>query len=852
VTKNGYDSSENLTSTIVDYGSGHLALTTGFGYDANGEVVSTTDPRGNVTETFYDLDRRKTESHHHDGAITAALNAASKTTYDPLGRDVEDDVGTVFSGTTVTNWVMDKTTAYTPTSKVASVTDADSRVTTTTYDGADRVSLVTDPVLRQSLTTYDPAGNVLTEIRGLGTQNNAVYATYSYGADNEKLSVYDANGATHITNYAYDGFNRPATTTYPDGSTESVTSYDANSNILARTNRADQVFGYTYDALNRMATEVIPAYGSTSADTIRYSYDLGGRTTELSGTDGRVIVSQYDTAGRVIHAKTLMPGYTETVTEYTLDANSNRTKLLWPDGYYATYTYDTLNRMSVVKDSTGVTLATYTYDPYSRRTNLAYGASASMAYTYTPASDLTSLTLAMAGTANDNAWTLGYSNAHQLASEAASITAYKWQPACATSPCTDAYATVNTLNQYPTVTPSGGSAQTQTFDGNGNLTGDGTYIYSYDPKNRLVSACKPDCSGGSPLVATYAYDPLGRREEKSGAGVTTTYFLNDGDDEIAEYNSADAVTVRYVPGPVVDDPIAMVPASGTTELFYSDYHGSIVATSDASGNLIEGPFTYDSFGNCFVGTSACSTLTGGEPFKYTGQYLDPETGLYYYRARYYDPFKGRFLQTDPVGYAVDLNLYPYAGNDPTDESDPSGADTVICAPASGSSGIICRTYKDDSGSTKYYRVIISTTPDGVIHYDQVYVGESVRDDTDGHFDWDKFVSNIDKFVATLGSGSPALKGDPYHPDSVNNRVRPPYRSNPAHDPSSPQFNPQKTPEPSDAAEAYQHSVRGNMQTWYARGEQGIYRYFSDNAGGVHFSGIASPEEIPPATLKALK
>jgi YD repeat-containing protein len=272
VTKNGYDSSENLTSTIVDYGSGHLALTTGFGYDANGEVVSTTDPRGNVTEALYDNDRRKTESHHHDGTITATLNAASKTTYDPLGRDVEDDVGTVFSGTSVTNWVMDKTTAYTPTSKVASVTDADSRVTTTTYDGADRVSLVTDPVLRQTLIGYDATGNTLTETRGLGTQNNIVYQTNTYGADNEKLSVYDALGSSHITTYAYDGFNRPATTTYPDGSTESVTSYDANSNILARTNRADQIFGYTYDALNRMATEVIPAYGSTSADTIRYSY----------------------------------------------------------------------------------------------------------------------------------------------------------------------------------------------------------------------------------------------------------------------------------------------------------------------------------------------------------------------------------------------------------------------------------------------------------------------------------------------------------------------------------------------------------------------------------------------------
>jgi hypothetical protein len=91
---------------------------------------------------------------------------------------------------------------------------------------------------------------------------------------------------------------------------------------------------------------------------------------------------------------------------------------------------------------------------------------------------------------------------------------------------------------------------------------------------------------------------------------------------------------------------------------------------------------------------------------------------------------------------------------------------------------------------------------------------------------------------------PALKGSPYHPDSVEARIRPQYRSNPAHDPHSPHFNPKKTPEPADAASVYQNASRADMGTWYGRGKDGWYRYFSDNVGGAHFSGIVEESKVP--------
>ena len=92
--------------------------------------------------------------------------------------------------------------------------------------------------------------------------------------------------------------------------------------------------------------------------------------------------------------------------------------------------------------------------------------------------------------------------------------------------------------------------------------------------------------------------------------------------------------------------------------------------------------------------------------------------------------------------------------------------------------------------------------------------------------------------------SPALENSPYSSSSVEARVRPPYRANPAHDPNSPSFNPRKTPEPSDAAEVYRNAVQVELGTWYGIAADGtVYRFFSDNAGGVHFSAIFDPAAL---------
>jgi RHS repeat-associated protein len=172
-------------------------------------------------------------------------------------------------------------------------------------------------------------------------------------------------------------------------------------------------------------------------------------------------------------------------------------------------------------------------------------------------------------------------------------------------------------------------------------------------------------NGSTTATISYDYDGLGRRIAKTVSGVSTTYLL-DGDEEIAEYSGA-TVLRHFVSGPGVDDRIAHAEgstiANPTKTYYHTNHQGSVMAMTDGSGNLTQ-RIGYDEYGNGSPAT--------GEQFGYTGRRYDPDTGLYYYRARYYAPAIGRFLQVDPVGYKDNLNLYTYVGNDPLDKADPSG------------------------------------------------------------------------------------------------------------------------------------------------------------------------------------
>ncbi|WP_077002787.1 RHS repeat-associated core domain-containing protein [Variovorax sp. KK3] len=202
---------------------------------------------------------------------------------------------------------------------------------------------------------------------------------------------------------------------------------------------------------------------------------------------------------------------------------------------------------------------------------------------------------------------------------------------------------------------------------------------------------------------------------------------------------------------------------------------------------------------------------------FQGMYRDKESGLLYNGFRSFCPeCGGRYTQADPSGLNGGPNRFAYADGNPLSFVDPNGL--------------------EPKGLPRRPIDLIPLDGGG---------GPGIGGMGGGVTRW----SPPCPPGANGVTPSPALKGSPYHPDSVAARIRPEYRPNPAHDLGSPQFNPRKTPEPADAASAYQNASRGDMGTWYVRGQGGWYRYFSDNAGGAHFSGTVSEAQVPASILR---
>jgi RHS repeat-associated protein len=206
-------------------------------------------------------------------------------------------------------------------------------------------------------------------------------------------------------------------------------------------------------------------------------------------------------------------------------------------------------------------------------------------------------------------------------------------------------------------------ATTMTFDDTGNLAtltdATGTTTYTWDSRNRLTGLTGPTAS------AQFAYDGHGRRAQKTVGGVSTQ-FQYDGLDATRELGGAEEAT--YLRTLNIDETLVRT-ITGDPAYFLADGLGSTVALADAAGGTPT-TYTYAPFGETAVSGAASSN-----PFHLTGR-EDDGFGLYYYRARYYDPTRSRFVSEDPFRWVWlrigELGFFTYSGNNPLKWVDPFG------------------------------------------------------------------------------------------------------------------------------------------------------------------------------------
>jgi RHS repeat-associated protein len=597
-------------------------------YDANGNRTSTTDARNYTTRFEYD-----------------ALNRLEKTT-NPYGRSITqtyDDNGNL---RTVTD-PEDNTTRYVydALNRLKTITDPLNNVTRNEYDELGQLKMVTDAEENVTRYEYDALGRLK---KVIDAESGIVEAEYD--ALGNRTSVTDTR--SQVTHYVYDKLNRLTHVTDPLGNTKEM-HYDPVGNLIAMDEPDDtSTHTYSYDKNNRLKKVSYPDVSTTVAT---YDYDANGN--RLSLLDGMGTTSY--TYGNRDELSSITDPFAQTVG-YIYDANGNRTVIEYPGtNKRVTYVYDKVNRLESVRDWNYVQTS-YLYDLAGRLKSMTMGNGATVSYTY---DDAGRLTLKEDKTAESDVIARYDITLDDVGNRKAMT---------ATQPLTPTVEIVDVAFDHDrgNLLLSANNA-TFAYDSKGNriTKDDGTVTtqYAYDYRNMLTRV-----SDGT-HVQEYSYTSNGHRLKAVRDGVETRYALdlNGGMEKIlAEMDGSNTISKYFIYG---DGLLYSIDAISDVPVFYHyDTIGSTVALTTHNGDITD-QYAYLPFGE-----PAGKEIVHDNVFTYVGKYgvMAEPNGLYFMRARYYDPLARRFFSEDPVKGKLSspssLNLYAYVGSNPVVRIDPGG------------------------------------------------------------------------------------------------------------------------------------------------------------------------------------
>lgn len=656
---------------------------TSYQYDAAGNVIAVTDAEGHITAYEYDAMNRRsavidatgfrtTTATNQRGDVVSVTNAnqeSVKFEFDALGRrtasidaqgyrsefqyDANGNLTCSIDANAQANPALKNSygcseyRVYDELNRLTKSIDALNGETAFTYDLAGNRLTVKDAELKTWSFAYDDLGRLASE-----TDHSAKPITYK--ADEAGNLFEKMNRQNEVTRYSYDTGNRLTRVDYMLDGTAETFGYDAAGNRNAAAN-AVVSYSFIWDRLNRLTGKTdsrgkslafsydkvgnILTKTTYQGSTTSYVYNAANRLDMLRNPDYTQVDYQFDPAGRLL-SKVTSNGARAT---YQYDANGGLIKLTQFDAANAqlsdtTYSRDRVGNILTQSDASGTTSTTY--DALYRLKTADYP-----------------------GTANDEVFDydkVGNRKAYTKGSLVANANTRYYSYTAGSNRLADIR-----------IGSTGGTVESAfSHNDEGRLTsqtGLGAKTLTWDAKGRIKTL---NTAG---KTETYAYDPMDYRIGRSGGNLGNQSYYLEGEHLESVYSGSN-LQAKYFRGAGTDELVAgfLFDTDGKLKpyLFHHDAVTSTTAVSGHNGGVIQ-RLTYSAFGQT-------QSSTGNSPnrLKYTGR-EDDQTGLYYYRARYYDPAIGRFVSEDPMGFAAgDVNFFAYVGNNPVNGNDPMGLDVV--------------------------------------------------------------------------------------------------------------------------------------------------------------------------------
>jgi len=691
------DNDDVVTSYVYDDRGRNIAIinalgyTNSFAYNQANRKTSATNPENAVKTYQYDDNGNLFKENFPNG------NTLTKT-YNPLNKvlQISDDIGVL------------EINEYDSAGLLTKKTKQGDIIQQFEYDDFGREIAAYDGYTNASKKVYYSGGSLIRYLINRKDQTNIFY----YDAYDRLVAKYDGNGTLAESNvynkiglltqkidakgdtisYQFDDAARLTKLVWDDGSYQEF-KYDADNNAVWRQGEDGNITLFEYDALNRKTKIDYPGDNDSFVTYNKLNQKLSVSNSASYST------FTYNSVGRIVHVN--QDGFS---VDYYHSSTSDISTVTYPSTRKIVRTLDERRRVvnvsdvdysyaSVIFDNQLVQIASngngWVISPAvganGELTNLVYqnGAVTGIDIKYNR-DKINHIKSAVDDVLTSNSFVYSYDNAQRLTAFQKGMVlnqlmaytnfnrSYKLDDlANITNLVTGGASQPRNHNDLNQITSIDGTSLT--YNKRGCLTNDGTYTYSYNYENQLVSV-----DDGSSTLLSNVYDGAGRLIMSITPG-TNRYFVFDEMNIIEEYIENKATLNKsYIYSSGVDSFVAYV-KGGLPYYMHTDGNQNVVAVSDQTGSIVE-RYSYSAYGEVTItdadGNPRAKTAVANSHL-YTSRRWMPEAGIYYYRARYYSPTLKRFLTRDPAGTVDTLNLYLYVYANPVNFVDPLGLDVEV-------------------------------------------------------------------------------------------------------------------------------------------------------------------------------